>query len=177
MNDNRSTGTMLLVARILLAICLVQPAAAHAVNVSGLAFALAQKGMPFPSAVASMVLLSELFGPAALALGVAHRFSAGVLIASTVITTGTLHRFWEFGSSARNLEQTVFMGQLGLVAALLFCIVAGPGAFSLQAWLRSGGMAAKRQPNKKRTSRPRSPKPRPAPARPAPDEDELADAA
>ena len=144
MNDNRSTGTMLLVARVLLAVCLVQPAAAHAVNVSGLAFALAQKGMPFPGAVASLILLSELFGPAALALGVAHRLSAGVLIASTVITTGTLHRFWEFGGAARNLEQAVFMAQLGLVAALLFSIVAGPGAFSLQACLRPGATTAKR---------------------------------
>ena len=176
MNDNRSTGTMLLIARLMLATCLVQPAAAHAVNVSGLAFALAQKGMPFSGAVASLILLAELFGPLALALGVAHRLSAGVLIASTVITTGALHRFWEFGGAARSLEQIVFMGQLGLVAALLFSIAAGPGAFSLQAWLRSGGTAAKRQP-KKKASRPRSPKPRPAPARPAPDEDELADAA
>jgi uncharacterized membrane protein YphA (DoxX/SURF4 family) len=176
MNDNRSTGTMLLVARLLLAACLVQPATAHALNVSGLAFAMAQKGMPFPGQVASLVLVSELFGPLALALGIAHRLSAGILIASSVITTGTLHRFWEFAGAARTLEQAVFTGQLGLIAALLLLMVAGPGSFSLQSWLHSGGTGTKKLP-KKKAARPRSSKPRPAPARPAPEESDLADAA
>jgi uncharacterized membrane protein len=119
-------------------------------------------------------VLAELFGPLALLLGLAPRLAAGALIATTVLTTGVLHRFWEYAGTARVIEQTLFIANLGVLAGLLFFLVSGPGAYSAQSWWRGAGEKRKPAP-KKKPSRPRAPKPRPTPVRDA--EEELADAA
>ena len=109
----------LLAARILLASSFILPAATHVSNVSGLAASLALKGMPSAAIVAAAVTVAEVIGPALLVLGIAPRLTAGVLMGAVVITTGTLHRFWDMSGGARTAEHAIFMGQLGIAAALL----------------------------------------------------------
>jgi uncharacterized membrane protein YphA (DoxX/SURF4 family) len=162
---------MLLLARLMVAACFLTPALKRATNVSGLSFQLAAAGMPYPSAVATLIVVAELFGPLALAIGLAPRSTAAALIAVTVMTTGTLHRFWEVaGALARQAEQTIFLGNLGLIAALLFYAASGPGAWSWQAWW--GAAIGRQTAPARKPTKPRAPKPRPAPVR-----EELADAA
>jgi len=166
---------MLLLARLMVAACFLTPALKRVTNISGFSFQLAAAGMPYPSAVATLVVVAELFGPLALVLGLAPRSVAAALIAVTVVTTGTLHRFWEVAAVvARQSEQTIFMGNLGLVAALLFYAASGPGAWSWQAWWRTaiGRQTAPAPVPAKKATKPRAPKPRPAPVR-----EEFADAA
>jgi putative oxidoreductase len=180
MGEDRSAGVngILLLNRLLLAGCFLPVAIGRLSNISGLAAALTLKGMPYGDVVATAIVLAEVFGPLALIFGIAPRLSASVLIAALVVTTGTLHRFWDYGGLNRQAEQVVFLSHLGVLAGLLFYGLTGPGAWSWQGWWR--GMNGKAKPAKgkrKQPSRPRSPKPRPAPARPMADEDELADAA
>ena len=169
---------ILLLNRLLLAGCFLPAAIGRITNISGFAATLTMKGVPYGDVVATLIVLAEVFGPLALVLGLAPRLSASVLIAALVVTTGTLHRFWEYGGITRQAEQAVFLSHLGVLAGLLFYALTRPGAWSWQAWWRGFGAQAKPAKSKKRqTSRPRNPKPRPAPARQAMEEDEMADAA
>jgi uncharacterized membrane protein YphA (DoxX/SURF4 family) len=158
-----------LAGRLILAASLLPDAIVRATNVSGFGLQLWMKGMPYPTAVASGVVVAELIGPMALVLGLAPRLTATVLIATTVITTGILHRFWDLAGAARQAEQALFLAYAGLIAGLLFYAVAGPGAWSFKAlWSRG---AAKPKPAAKRKPRARS-----TAARQVKAQDELAEA-
>ena len=120
-----------------------------------------------------------MIGPALLVLGIAPRLTASVLMGAVVITTGTLHRFWDMSGEARNLEQAIFMAQLGIAAALLLYFLSGPGRWSLRVWAR-GTETAKHSGRKKSSpqrSRQRSSRSQPSTPRPATSDGELADAA
>jgi putative oxidoreductase len=177
MGEDRSRNVALLVGRLLLAASFAPQALAHAGNISGLAFSLAQKGLPYTDALSAMIVLVEVFCPLALMLGIVPRLAPAMLFAVTLLMCATLHRFWQFGGAARQIEQSIFTAQLGILAGLLFAFVAGPGAWSLQR-LRMGLPAASKSASaKKKAPRPRTTKPKPAPARAMRDEDEFADAA
>ncbi|MBD2749016.1 DoxX family protein [Microvirga sp. BT688] len=179
MDRGTSINGVLLLNRLLLAGCFLPGAIGRAMNISGFAATLTMKGMPYGDVVATVVVVAEVFGPLALALGLAPRLSASVLIAAFVVTTGTLHRFWDYGGLTRQAEQAVFLSHLGVLAGLLFYTLTGPGAWSWQALWRGIGSPSKpaAKAKKRQPSRPRAPKPRPAPVRQAIDDDELADAA
>lgn len=123
----------LLAGRLILAACILPPALGRAVNISGFALNLEMRGMVYPSGMATLVVVTQLFGPLALILGLAPRLCAGALIGALIISTGILHRFWEVQGVAGQLEQAVFMGNLALVAGLIFYALAGPGRWSWQA--------------------------------------------
>ena len=159
--DNMTNGVLLL-ARLMVAACFVPAAMAHATNVSGLAFHLTAKGVPYSSIVAAMMAVTEVFGPVLLVLGVAPRVTAGALVLVTAISAGVLHRFWEMVGPLRDAEQAIFVSQLGLAGGLLLYAIAGPGAWSWQTLWRSSPAGSK--PAKK-SGPSRKAKPRPAPAR------------
>ncbi len=180
MGGSRGAGIdgILLLNRLLLAGCFLPVALGRVTNISGFAATLTMKGIPYGDVVATLIVLAEVFGPLALIFGLAPRLSASVLIAALVITTGTLHRFWDYGGLTRQTEQAVFLSHLGVLAGLLFYALTGPGAWSWQAWWRGvSGQAKPAKPKKRQPSRQRAPKPRPAPVRQTRDDDELADAA
>jgi uncharacterized membrane protein YphA (DoxX/SURF4 family) len=169
----------LLAARILLASSFIPPAATHVSNVSGLAASLALKGMPSAALIAAAVTVSEVVGPVLLVLGIVPRLTAGMLMGAVVITTGTLHRFWDMSGGARTVEQAIFMAQLGIAAALLLYFLSGPGRWSLRAWMRGTETAkhAGRKKSSPQRSRQRSSRSEASTTRPATSDDELVDAA
>jgi putative oxidoreductase len=175
MGEDRSRDIALLVGRLLLAASFAPQAFAHASNISGLAFSLAQKGIPYADAASAMIVLVEVFCPLALVLGVVPRLAPAMLFAVTLLINGALHRFWQFSGAARQIEQSIFTAQLGILAALLLAFVAGPGAFSVQRFRTSFPAAPKSAPTKKKASRPKATKPKPV--RAVRDEDDYADAA
>ncbi|HZW47075.1 MAG TPA: DoxX family protein [Microvirga sp.] len=174
---NAGTNGILLLGRLLLAGCFLPPAIARLTNISGFAAALTLKGIPYGDIVATAIVVVEIVAPLALILGLAPRLSAAALIAAVAITTGTLHRFWEYGGLNRQAEQALFLANLGVLSGLFFYLLMGPGAWSWQGWW--SGMGARKPAKKKRQSRPRTakPRPKPAPTRPLEDEDEFANAA
>jgi uncharacterized membrane protein YphA (DoxX/SURF4 family) len=155
----------LLAGRLILVGSLLPEAVARAANVSGFALQLWMKGMSYPTAVASAVVVAELMGSIALLLGVAPRFTAPALIATTVVTTEILHRFWEVAGAARQAEQALSLANAGLVAGLLFC--AGAGAWSWHAWWRRDTAKTKSGARKKPRRRPTAPRWAKAPDEPA----------
>lgn len=171
------TDGALLAGRLLLAASFLPSTVARLSNISGFAVTLAANGVRYPTVVAAVVALAELFGPIALVLGLAPRLTAFVLAAASLATTGALHRFWEFNGPARAVEQTLFMVEFGVVAALLFYAVSGPGGLSWQAWWRGAFAGSAPKAKKKPASRPRQSRPKPAPRSAEPEEEEYADAA
>ncbi|WP_414471621.1 DoxX family protein [Microvirga sp. M2] len=172
-----ATNGILLLGRILLACCFLPPAIGRLANISGFAAALTLKGIPYGDIVATAIAVAEIVAPLALILGLAPRVSALALIATVAISTGALHRFWDYGGLNRQVEQALFLANLGVLSGLMFSLIAGPGAWSWQGWW--SGMGVRKPAKKKRQSRPRAakPKPKPAPVRPAEDEEEFANAA
>jgi uncharacterized membrane protein YphA (DoxX/SURF4 family) len=128
------TDALLLVGRLVMAVCLFPHAFTRLSNISGFSLHLSMKGVPYSSGVATAVVVAEMFGPLALFLGLAPRVAAAVLVGATVITTAALHRFWEIEGITRHAEQAIFFGNLSLVAGLLIYSVSGPGAWSWQAF-------------------------------------------
>jgi uncharacterized membrane protein YphA (DoxX/SURF4 family) len=147
MNEARWMDSLLLAGRVILAISFAPTAYGHLTNISGLAFSLAQRGVPSPSTFAAIILTAELFAPLALLLGLAPRIAPVVLIAASGVSMFGLHRFWEFGGAMRQIEQGIFMAHLGVVAGLIFAIVAGPGCWTVQVLF--GGEYPSRRPAKK----------------------------
>jgi putative oxidoreductase len=171
------TNGILLSGRVLLAAAFLPQAVARLSNISGFAVSLSAKGVPYDEVIAAAVTLVETVGPLALIVGVAPRLSACALITATVITMGTLHRFWDLAGAARQAEQTLFLAQFGIIAGLLLYLVTGPGAWSWQAWWRADPKKPKPAARNRKPSRPRAARPRPAPSRPSAADEDLADAA
>jgi hypothetical protein len=71
-----------------------------------------------------------------------------------------LHRFWAMDGAARQVEQALFLTNLGLAAASLFYFVSGPGAWSLGSLWRGGSAPAspKEAQPKPNSAKPRTPK-------------------
>ncbi|MFC4173683.1 DoxX family protein [Microvirga sp. GCM10011540] len=167
------TNGILLAGRLLVAASFAPPAVAHMSNISGFAARISAKSIPYGDIMAATIALTEVVGPLAIVIGLAPRLSASALVAASVIATGIMHRFWELEGAARQMEQSLFIAQLGTIAALLLYLVTGPGAWSLQGWWH-GNAPKRKPPAKKRASRPRTS--RPGPSRPSPADEELADA-
>lgn len=167
---------VLLAGRLTMAACLLPEAVARAINVSGFGLQLWMKGMPYPTAVASGVVVAELIAPVALVLGLAPKLISAVLVTTTVITTGILHRFWELTGAARETEQALFLAHAGLVAGLLFYALAGPGAWSFQALWRRDAAKPKASARPK-TAAKTKPRGKPAASRPPKTHEDLAEAA
>src|SRR5215210_270410 len=128
-----------LLARLLLAACLIPSAISKAGNISGFALSLAATGLPYPNALAAGAVIISLFGPAALAIGSLPRVTGVTLAIYTAATTLLLHPFWNFAGGTRHTEQALFLANTGVVAGLLLYALTGPGEWSWQAWWRSSG--------------------------------------
>lgn len=96
----------------------------------GAAVAEAQHfGLPFPPAVASATIVTELVGSALILTGVYRWIGAFWLAGFTLIATFAANRFWEIPQPDRFMVENAFFEHLGLV-----------GGFLLVAWydLRDG---------------------------------------
>jgi len=170
------TNGILLTARLILAATFLPSAVAHLSNISGLAAKISAMGFLYGEVIAAAVTLTEAVAPLAVVIGLVPRLSACTLLIASLVTTGILHRFWELEGAARQIEQTQFIAQLGIIAALLFYLLTGPGAWSWHGWW-SGNRSMGKPVTKKKPPRSRMARSRPTTSRSAPVDQDLADAA
>jgi putative oxidoreductase len=91
--------------------------------------------------LAAGALTVELGCGTALILGLFARQAAVILIPFTVAATLMFHNFWAV-PDAQVVTQTInFLKNLGLLGALAMIATYGPGAFSVQAAMKSGAKA------------------------------------
>lgn len=107
-------------ARILLAGVFVQGGVMALRDPESRAPKAARLGLPEPETLVRVNAATMVAGGIALALGIAPRLTAGVLIASLAPTTLAGHRFWEEESpAARRQQLTQFMKNLAALGGLL----------------------------------------------------------
>lgn len=144
MTLNRADAALCL-ARLGLAAALLPAGVARALNVSGFALTVAATGMPAPNAVATALVVANLFGPLALILGIVPRLTGLGLAAFALLTTFLLHRFWDLPVGALRVgEAALFQAGLGLSGGFLLYAAAGPGGWSWQGLWHGGGRPASR---------------------------------
>jgi len=125
----------LLLGRLFLAALFLPSGISKAMGFSAFAASLATKGLPYSEAWAAAAAAIEILGPIALILGVVPRWTSLALIAFVIMATATTHRYWEFTeAAARRAQEINFYKNAGIVAALLFYFVSGPGAWSIVHW-------------------------------------------
>ena len=133
---DRANDAALLLGRLLVAALFVPGGFNKLVAFSGFTASLAAKGLPYPEVWAVLAVAAELGGGLAVLLGFQTRWAALLLIAFTVMASGTSHRFWEYADPERRGQAINFWKNAAIMGGFLFLYVSGPGAWSVDARLR-----------------------------------------
>jgi len=88
-------------------------------------------GAAAPNWLGYLIAALELIGGLAILIGFKTRCVAWGLIIYLLIATYFGHPFWLLEGAARGANQAHFYKNLGLIAAYLMLIVAGPGRYSI----------------------------------------------
>ena len=126
----RSSPAML-VGRVLLALIFLVAGWRKLMAVAGTAGYFAKLGFPMPEVLVWVAIAVELGGGALLVLGWQTRRVAWLLIAFTAIATFMAHRFWQFDAAQYANQLNHFLKNAALVGGLLYVVVFGAGAVSL----------------------------------------------
>jgi putative oxidoreductase len=94
-------------------------------------------GFPAADVLVWVVIAVELGGGALLVLGWQTRRMAWLLIAFTLIATFMAHRFWQMEAAQYANQLNHFLKNAALVGGLLYVVVFGAGAVSLDGARRS----------------------------------------
>ena len=130
-----------LAGRILLALMFVMSGFGKLGNVAGTAGYIASGGLPFPSLLAVLVGLLELFGGLALAAGFKARWAALALGVFTVLASVLFHQFWAVAPEQQMVQQLMFMKNLAIAGGMFIVAALGAGPLSIdnRRATRSGG--------------------------------------
>jgi putative oxidoreductase len=120
-----------LTGRILLALMFVMSGFGKLGNVAGTAGYIASGGLPFPSLLAVLVGVLELFGGLALALGFKARWAALALGVFTVLASVLFHKFWAVAPEQQFVQQLMFMKNLAVAGGMFVVAALGAGPLSL----------------------------------------------
>ena len=132
-----------LAGRVLLALMFVLSGASKLGNIGGTAGYIASGGLPFPSVLAVLVGLLELFGGLALVLGYKARWAALALGVFTLLASVLFHKFWAVPAEQQMVQQLMFMKNLAVAGGMFIVAALGAGPLSLdnRASAPSGRMA------------------------------------
>jgi putative oxidoreductase len=133
---------MLAVGRTLIALVFLVAGIRKLMAVAGTTAYFTKLGFPMPEVMAWVAIVIEIGGGALLILGWQTRRISWLLILFVVIATLMAHRFWEFDAAAYATQLNLFLKNLAIIGGLLYIIVFGPGALSVDE--RRGALATAR---------------------------------
>lgn len=122
---------MLLVGRLLLAAVFIIAGIRKIMFYSGSVAYFTKLGFPAPEVMAVLAILIEVGGGALLVLGWQTRRVSWLLILFVAIATAMAHRFWEFDAAQYANQMNHFLKNAAIVGGLLYAVVMGAGALSL----------------------------------------------
>ena len=134
---SRSEDWALLMGRLFVAALFLSSGFNRLMTFSPFSASLATKGLPYPAAVAGIVVAAEVLGPLALVIGLWPRWTALVLIALTAVTIWITHRNLGLDVVFRPRQNLEVYESLAIMGGLLFYFASGPGGWSRTS-LRSG---------------------------------------
>ena len=120
-----------LIGRVLLALMFVLSGASKLGNIGGTAGYIASGGLPFPSLLAVLVGLLELFGGLALVLGYKARWAALALGVFTLLASVLFHQFWAVPAEQQMVQQLMFMKNLAVAGGMFIVAALGAGPLSI----------------------------------------------
>lgn len=126
-------NTLMLAARILLALMFVVAGFGKIGNVAGTAGYIASAGLPAPQLLAVATIVVELGAGIALIVGWQARWAALALAAFTVLASLFFHDFWAMPVDKQTVQKLMFMKNLAVTGGLLALAAWGAGAFSIDA--------------------------------------------
>ena len=98
---------------------------------SGVAAAMAAKGMPFAEILLVGAIVFELGGGLMVLLGWQARWGALLLFLFTVPATLIFHNFWAVDAAQYGNQLNHFMKNVAILGALAYIMAAGPGRYRL----------------------------------------------
>ena len=120
-----------LVGRILIALIFVFAGFGKITGFEGTVGYIASKGMPLPQLAAIGAIIIELGGGIMLVLGWKTRLAAMALFLFTGLAALIFHNFWAAAPDQAQNQMTHFMKNMAIMGGMLFVMVHGAGALSL----------------------------------------------
>ena len=135
----RNRDGVLLLARILLAAIFVPSGFGKLMGFEGFAASLAAKGLPLPLLWAIAGVAAEFGGSLLILFGLGTRLLAPVMVIFVAFAAVLSHPFWATDAEHYQAQYINFMKNIAIMGGYLAVFVAGPGAISLDGWLRRRG--------------------------------------
>ncbi|MDY7539357.1 DoxX family protein [Undibacterium sp. 5I1] len=120
-----------LVGRILIALIFVASGAGKIAGFDGTVGYIASKGLPLPQLAAIAAIIVELGGGLAVILGWKARWAAAAMLIFTASAAVIFHNFWGVPADQAQNQMIHFMKNISMMGGLLFVIIHGSGALSL----------------------------------------------
>jgi len=125
---------LLLVGRILLGVIFVRSGFPKLFDIPGVAATFPPRGIP--AFMAYISVPAEFFGGFALIFGFATRYAVVIIIIFVLVATFSSHRYWEAPPAQLVAQASSFYKNLAILGGLVALFVVGPGALSIDGWLR-----------------------------------------
>ena len=120
-----------LTGRILIALIFVVAGLGKINGFEGTVGYIASKGLPLPQVAAIGAIIVELGGGIMLALGWKTRWAAAAIFVFTGLAAVIFHDFWAVPQDQVQNQMIQFMKNLAIMGGLIFVIIHGAGALSL----------------------------------------------
>src|SRR5450631_875958 len=120
-----------LAGRILIALIFVLSGFGKIGGFAGTVGYIASKGLPLPHLAAIGTIVVELGGGILLILGWRARCAAAAMLVFTAVAAFLFHNFWAVPPDQAQDQMIHFMKNISMVGGLLFVVIHGSGAFSL----------------------------------------------
>jgi len=120
-----------LAGRILIALIFVFAGFGKITGFEGTVGYIASKGLPLPQLAAIGAIIVELGGGIMLVLGLKTRWAAAAILIFTALAALIFHDFWAASPDQAQNQMIHFMKNMAIVGGLLFVVIHGGGALSL----------------------------------------------
>lgn len=130
MNALTSYGPLL--GRILIASIFVLSGVSKIFGFEGTVGYIASKGLPFASLAAIAAIMVELGGGLMLIVGWKARWAAAAMLLFSLAAAFIFHNFWGAAADQAQNQMIHFMKNISMAGGLLFVIIHGSGALSLE---------------------------------------------
>ena len=120
-----------LAGRILIALIFVLSGFSKITGFDGTVGYITSKGLPLPQLAAIGAIIVELGGGILLLLGWKARWAAAALVVFTALAAFLFHNFWAMPPEQAQNQMIHFMKNISMIGGLLYVVVHGSGALSL----------------------------------------------
>ena len=129
--NNSLQDTLALVGRMLLAWLFVPAGFGKIAGLAGTVGYIASQGLPLPQLAAIAAIIVELGGGIMLIVGWNARLAAAAMFIFTAMAAFIFHAYWAAPAEMALNQMIHFMKNISMMGGLLFVVVHGSGALSL----------------------------------------------